>query len=78
MSADDKPSKGFTCTTPACGEYHAFSLYVFAHWDEQLHHKCSKCGALHHIQRGHVRISKRGRIRKTNPAALNGSAGNST
>lgn len=73
MSAE---AKGFTCKTPGCGEQHVFNLYVFAHWDEQLKHKC-KCGALSTIQRGMVRTSKPGRVKPTNPKALNGSKGNS-
>ncbi|HET6331044.1 MAG TPA: hypothetical protein VFF76_09680 [Holophagaceae bacterium] len=39
--ADDKElPKGYTC---ACGLYHAFSAYVFAHWNDQLKHDCP-CG----------------------------------
>ena len=70
--------EGFTCRTPGCGKVHKFDLYVFAHWDLQLHCKCGPCGAVYHVQRGRVNISKPGRIRKTNPNALNGSAGHST
>lgn len=69
--------KGFKCTTPKCGKYHPFGVWVFAHWDIQLKHLCEVCGAVHTVQQGVVRISKRGRIKPTNPAALNGSKGNS-
>lgn len=70
-------AKGFTCRTKGCGRKHIFDLYVYAHWDMQLRHACT-CGALSTIQRGHVTVSKPGKVRVTNPAALNGSPGHST
>jgi hypothetical protein len=52
----EKP-QGFTCTT--CSQYHAFALYVLAHWNEPLTHTC-KCGAQHYVLRGNVRQIKEG------------------
>lgn len=50
MSAD-KLTKGYTCK---CGKFNLFSLWVFAHWDELITHKC-ECGRTAHIRRGFAR-----------------------
>ena len=49
MSSKQLP-KGFNCTT--CDTVHTFPAYVFAHWDEELHHSCDNCGAKHSILGG--------------------------
>lgn len=49
MAAKNDEPKSFTCTK--CGKEHAFAAYVFAHWRDELEHKCD-CGARHAIQRG--------------------------
>jgi hypothetical protein len=42
-------AKGFTCV---CGEYHAYSVYVYAHWDFSLSFICPKCNRKYVIMRG--------------------------
>lgn len=49
MQAKKEAPKSFVCSR--CGTEHAFALYVFAHWNNELEHKCD-CGARHSIQRG--------------------------
>ena len=49
MQEKKEGPKSFVCTR--CGKEHAFALYVFAHWNNELEHKCD-CGARHAIQRG--------------------------
>ncbi len=44
-------NESFKCTK--CGAEHAFTAYVYAHWNEVLTHTCT-CGAKHDIQRGNV------------------------
>lgn len=51
----DKP-QGFACK---CGQYHAFDLYVAAHWNIPLTHQC-KCGAVHYVLRGKPQLMKEG------------------
>lgn len=57
-----KIAEGFNCKT--CEKYHAFGLWVMAHWDEALNHTCDECGAKHLIRRGIVRLLKKGRKQK--------------
>lgn len=60
--ADETP-KGFTCK---CGAYHAFGVYVIAHWDLQLIHTCSKCKRSHHVRQGKATpIAKRDEVHNT-------------
>ena len=49
MQEKKEAPKSFVCSR--CGKEHAFALYVFAHWNHELEHKCD-CGARHSIQRG--------------------------
>lgn len=50
MSAAPTPLPGgYACT--ACGKFHGFSAYVFAHWKVPLTHKC-ECGVEHRIRNG--------------------------
>ena len=49
MQEKKEATKSFVCSR--CGKEHAFALYVFAHWNHELEHKCD-CGARHSIQRG--------------------------
>jgi len=49
MEKNEDGQKGFVCSR--CDKYHDFSMYVFAHWNQELEHKCD-CGARHSIQRG--------------------------
>lgn len=53
-----KPDSGYTCGT--CGQYHAFALYVVAHWNTPLTHTC-KCGAVHYVLRGKAQQIKEGK-----------------
>lgn len=56
-----KEPKGFTCE---CDEYHAFSVWVFAHWREKLVHTCEKCQAKHTIIRGIALLDKLTKAKK--------------
>ena len=49
MKKDSEKAKSFICTR--CGKEHEFALYVFAHWNDELEHKCD-CGARHAIRKG--------------------------
>lgn len=48
-------SSGFDCE---CGEHHAFSGWVAAHWDEELSHTCNKCGRKHTLKSGFITLDK--------------------
>lgn len=43
-------SAGYNCTT--CNKWHAYSMYVMAHFHERLQHSCDLCGAVHMITGG--------------------------
>lgn len=47
---------GFTCQ---CGEYHEFSIWVHAHWNELLTFTCPTCNAKYDILRGIAMLDKR-------------------
>ena len=49
-------AKGFTCK---CGKYHAFSVYVYAHWQETLIYTCPKCGERYEVCEGIASITPR-------------------
>jgi len=51
----DGHPRGYNCKK--CGKLHDFSLWVFAHWSEDLIHVCD-CGQSHIIRRG---IARKGR-----------------
>jgi hypothetical protein len=44
----DDPT-GYQCD---CGKFNPFSMYVCAHWNETLNHKCVGCGRQHEVTRG--------------------------
>ena len=46
-------AKGYTC---ACGKFHKFNGYVYAHWNIQLVHVCA-CGRENKIKGGIAEIS---------------------
>lgn len=60
--SNDVP-KGFACT--ACGKFHEFSFYVYAHTRDKLVHTCD-CGARHTIV--NLRASPEKTRAKTNRA----------
>lgn len=41
MSKKVDLDRGYVCT---CGEYHLFSVWVYAHPDIEIVHVCDKCG----------------------------------
>lgn len=41
--------KGFVCR---CGKQHRFSLWVYAHFDEQLEFTCPDCGCKFNVWQG--------------------------
>jgi hypothetical protein len=47
----EEMKKGYTCSE--CDNYNAYPTYVFAHWDEDLHHTC-ECGTINVILQGEV------------------------
>lgn len=51
-------AKGFTCE---CGKYHAYAMYVYAHWQDLLKHTCDQCGAKHDILLGHATLRRKGK-----------------
>lgn len=57
-------AKGFKCE---CGEWHDFVVYVYAHWDDTLYHKCLDCGRQHSIMGGKAKLigGPRGKKNKT-------------
>lgn len=65
---------GFTCRTKGCFKHHNFGPYVWAHWDLPITHTCGNCGAVSQLQRGVARLSRPGKLRKLDPAKLNGHA----
>jgi hypothetical protein len=56
MSKTQKTVDGFHCL---CGEYHKFTAYVFAHWDESLTFACPKCKREWSIIRGVARLMRK-------------------
>jgi hypothetical protein len=48
----EEVKKGYTC---ACGEFHPFSAYVFAHYNITLVNEC-KCGRANKIRNGLAKI----------------------
>lgn len=54
MKKKDEP-KGFNCKNRTCKKWHDFGVYIFAHWDEEFIHTCSKCGQTHLVCRGKVK-----------------------
>ena len=53
------PDNGFHCEW--CGEWHKFSIYVYAHMRDVLTHTCKFCGAKHEIVMMSAGMSKKGR-----------------
>jgi hypothetical protein len=49
----EEVAKGYTC---ACGKFHKFNGYVYAHWNIQLVHACA-CGRENKIKNGVAVIS---------------------
>jgi transcription elongation factor Elf1 len=49
-----KLPKGFTCR---CGRYEEFSVYVYAHWNEELKFTCEKCGRVYAVYAGQARLT---------------------
>jgi hypothetical protein len=47
--------KGYDCQ--CCKKHHKYPLYVFAHYDEALIHKCDQCEATHEIFRGIAKMT---------------------
>lgn len=43
---------GYICK---CSQEHKFDLYVYAHWDDKLTHRCGLCRRKNIIIRGKVR-----------------------
>jgi hypothetical protein len=43
--------KGYTC---ACGKYHEFAMWAYAHWSERLVHTCDVCSRRNELLRGRV------------------------
>lgn len=43
--------KGHIC--PKCKKHHSWPLYVFAHWQLSLKHKCD-CGMVSNLQNGKI------------------------
>lgn len=58
MPLDESMPKGWTC---GCGTFHEFGVYVAAHWSDRLKHTCDRCGATHDVQRGVIKLLKKGR-----------------
>lgn len=51
MSRGKELVKGYVCSQ--CKKQHDYPPYVYAHWDEVLHHQC-ECGAMHEILYGNA------------------------
>lgn len=69
VKEDDLP-KGYTC---ACGITHAYPMYVFAHWRDELTHSCS-CGRKAIIVCGIARDWPQGEEAKAKKAELSARA----
>lgn len=63
MAEKEQKREGFVCE---CGKFHAFGVYVMAHWNDCLTHTCDECGNQHTVCRGRVYLSRRGKKDKTN------------
>ena len=50
--------KGIDCE---CGEHSAFSVWVYAHWDEDLIFTCDKCKKKYALKRGVATPMRKGR-----------------
>lgn len=44
--------KGFDC--PHCGQYHEFSMWYFAHYDEPVSFTCPKCDKTTNLLNGEM------------------------
>lgn len=49
VSVVTRGPKGFKC---GCGQWHEFAIWVYAHWDILITHKCDQCGRVHDIMQG--------------------------
>jgi len=53
-----RPIQSYTCN---CGVEHTFSLWVYAHWDIKMTHKCDVCGSVNILLRGKM-LKNRGKV----------------
>jgi len=53
-----RPIRSYTC---ACGVEHVFSLWVYAHWNIKITHKCDVCGQVNILLKG-KKLKNRGKV----------------
>ena len=56
--------KGYTC---ACGEYHKYPGYIYAHFREMIDHTCPKCRRVYTILLGHATPKRKKRAKNKEP-----------
>jgi hypothetical protein len=53
-----KPIQSYLCV---CGVEHVFSLWVYAHWNIKITHKCDVCGQVNILLKG-KKLKNRGKV----------------